>query len=68
MVLGGFSRRSHVLRGLVPTLGLILVLFIQGASRAASMDPGLKWKTVSTEHFIVHYYEGEELAVIGGPG
>jgi hypothetical protein len=26
---------------------------------AAAVDPGLKWKTIFTEHFRVHYHEGE---------
>ena len=27
----------------------------------ATLDPKLKWQTIETQHFIIHYYKGEEL-------
>jgi len=29
---------------------------------AASLDPKLKWHTTDTEHFVIYWYDGEELA------
>ena len=41
---------------------LLLVLLIPLNLSAGLTDPRLKWFTLSTEHFNIHYYEGEEEA------
>lgn len=40
---------------------LLVFLLTPFASLAASLDPGLKWHTAETEHFVVYWYDGEEL-------
>ncbi len=35
------------------------LVFLAGGS-GATVDPGLEWKTISTEHFDVHFHEGAE--------
>ena len=30
------------------------------SAAGATTNPGLKWKTISTEHFDVHFHEGAE--------
>jgi hypothetical protein len=40
---------------------LALVFFFSSTVRAGYWDPKLKWRTISTEHFNIHYYEGEEV-------
>ncbi|MCG3172026.1 MAG: Protein TolB [Myxococcota bacterium] len=40
------------------TLPLLAALFLFPAgARAATFDPGLKWRTIETPHFSVHYHE-----------
>src|SRR5688500_2541725 len=43
-------------------LGALLLVCAPFLANAASLDPNLKWKTAETEHFVVYWYEGEELA------
>jgi len=43
--------------GLVPAL---LLLCVPLAARAQPYDPGLRWFTLETPHFQVHYFAGEE--------
>lgn len=38
-----------------------LILFLASISLGATLDPKLKWQTIETQHFIIHYYKGEEL-------
>lgn len=38
------------------------VLLLPRAASAASLDPKLKWHTAKTEHFVVYWYDGEEIA------
>jgi len=43
--------------------GLLLVLAVSTAPRSAyAGDPSLRWRTIQTEHFRIHFYQGEELA------
>ncbi len=37
-------------------------LFLPAPALAASLDPALKWTTAETDHFVVYWYQGEELA------
>ncbi len=39
---------------------LIGCLLLPSIAFAALIDPALRWKTVETAHFALHYYEGEE--------
>jgi len=39
-------------------VGLLVLLLMSGPARAG--NPDLKWRTLETEHFYVHYYAGEE--------
>ena len=43
-------------------LALLVVgsLLVRPAA-AASLDPKLKWHTATTEHFVVYWYDGEEI-------
>lgn len=41
-------------------LGLLLLLLWPGVANAG--NPDLRWRTIETEHFYVHYYVGEEEA------
>ena len=38
------------------------LLAAPGVARAASLDPALNWHTTDTEHFVIYWYDGEELA------
>ncbi len=57
MYLSG-SMRNVLLR--VSGILLFVALFPYLAP-AAVLDPSLHWKTVETDHFSIHFYEGEEL-------
>lgn len=37
-----------------------LLLFYTTSARAAFFDPKLKWQTISTQHFNIHFHNGEE--------
>jgi len=53
---------ARVLR-LLGGLALIVVIFaLVWPGRVAAQGRDLKWKTLETEHFYVHYYAGEEHA------
>ncbi len=42
-------------------LGVFLFILLFGSlARAGLYDPKLKWYTISTQHFNIHYYQGEE--------
>ncbi len=44
---------------------LCIVFFITGEANAAGIyDPSLKWHTIETEHFYIHYHEGAEGAAM----
>ncbi len=46
---------------LLLALGLLLVFQLVGASaHSAFFDPKLKWYTISTKHFNIHFHQGEE--------
>jgi hypothetical protein len=45
---------------LLLSLAVMLVLLLVGSS--ASANPDLRWRTIETEHFYVHYHAGEEEA------
>lgn len=49
--------KSKILRGILVTFTLI---FFLNTAHAAFFDPKLKWKTLSTEHFNIHFHNGEE--------
>lgn len=53
------SSRSVGSRWLIPLLSLFLLLPGSGAS-AAGYDPALRWRTLRTPHFNIHYAEGLE--------
>jgi hypothetical protein len=36
------------------------LLLLAAAAHAASYDPDLTWRTISTEHFHIHFHQGEE--------
>lgn len=40
---------------------LLLVATVAATLPARAYDPKLKWRTVETEHFLIHYHDGEEL-------
>jgi len=40
-------------------IGLVLIAVLYSGA-GATTNPRLKWKTISTEHFDVHFHEGEE--------
>src|SRR5207248_8350499 len=42
--------------------GAAAMFFAGGGARAASTDPALKWHSAQTPHFVVYWYDGEELA------
>lgn len=42
---------------------LFFLLFFSTLAQAGPYDPRHKWHTVKTEHFAIHYYEGEEKVV-----
>jgi hypothetical protein len=44
-------------------LAVVLSLFGSTDAFAGLTDPKLRWKTVKTEHFNIHYYDGEEKVV-----
>lgn len=46
-----------MLRRFVP---LLLSLLVSEPARAAAYDPALRWRTIVTEHFRVHFHQGEE--------
>ncbi len=35
-------------------------LMIAGQAFGASFDPQTKWRTIQTEHFNIHFHQGEE--------
>lgn len=39
---------------------LAAVLVLPRSGESAGIDPSLKWKTITTEHFRVHYHQGAE--------
>ncbi len=50
-----------------PTLILLLLLVVTAAPRPASAyDPRLRWRTIQTEHFNIHYHQGETLLAYKG--
>jgi len=54
---------TAVNRGSVPTTSrLLLAIMALGStpSQAASFDPDLTWRTITTEHFHIHFHQGEE--------
>ena len=40
---------------------LSLCLFFNNAQAALSQDPSLNWKTLTTEHFEIHFHDDEEV-------
>jgi hypothetical protein len=44
----------------VRAAALVVGLLLAGAVRAADYDPQLRWRTITTEHFRVHFHQGEE--------
>ena len=42
------------------TIAAALAYVLIAARASAGVDPGLEWKTISTEHFDVHFHAGEE--------
>lgn len=49
--------KSKTLRSLA--FASVLLCFL-GSARAAFFDPKLKWQTLSTQHFNIHFHNGEE--------
>lgn len=45
----------------VASLAATLFLSTPPAAQAASLDPSLEWHTADTEHFVLYWYDGEEL-------
>ena len=41
-------------------LALSLVLFAASIHAASLYPPSLHWRTITTEHFYIHYHQGEE--------
>ena len=39
---------------------MVPLLLTAAASYAATYDPDLKWRTISTEHFDIHFHQGVE--------
>ena len=39
---------------------LLFVLLVAAPMHAASYPPSLHWRTITTEHFYIHYHQGEE--------
>jgi hypothetical protein len=62
--LKGHSGRSRLTIQSVSSLGLGLILLFIPSHPSLSQEefshPELKWTTIETEHFYVHYHEGEE--------
>ena len=46
-----------MLHRLLPLLGSLL---LGAPARAATYDPALRWRTIVTEHFRIHFHQGEE--------
>ncbi|MBI2083300.1 MAG: PD40 domain-containing protein [Deltaproteobacteria bacterium] len=42
---------------------LLFLLLVPSFLNASPFDPKLKWKTLKTAHFAIHFYEGEEEVV-----
>ena len=40
--------------------GMLAGAMLAGAAQAASYDPRMKWRTITTEHFRIHFHQGEE--------
>lgn len=38
----------------------LLSILLPGAAVAATYDPDLKWRTITTDHFHIHFHQGEE--------
>ena len=49
-------------RGWIGIAAGAAAVFFAGGARAASSDPNLKWHSAQTQHFVVYWYDGEELA------
>jgi hypothetical protein len=47
-------------RGVVALLVLLVAWLSAGTARAASRDT--RWRTIETDHFYIHYYQGSEVA------
>ena len=59
---GARSHRSRRRLWWVRWSCLALLVWLVGAASAQAASRDLKWKTLETEHFYVHYYAGEEEA------
>ncbi len=53
-------QKSRFFRLFTPFLLLIVWLAPLAGARAGYFDPKLKWNTLSTPHFNIHYHDGEE--------
>ena len=52
--------RAYAVAQLVLSAGFALFLTVAMPARAATYDPDLKWRTLSTEHFDIHFHQGIE--------
>lgn len=57
--------RKFLLKILLKSINYIVVFFallllLPSLGVSATVDPSLKWMTVETAHFSIHYYKGEE--------
>ena len=53
-------RQSTVLRKALAAVALAGVLASPHSTEAAAYDPDLTWRTLTTEHFRIHFHQGEE--------
>src|SRR5688572_26542765 len=51
-----------MLPALARRLRLLCLLWLLWPASAQAGNPDLKWRTLETEHFYVHYYAGNEIA------
>ncbi len=59
----GFMRGGAMwtaVRRLILTAALAMAFAMSSSAVAASYDPDLTWRTIRTEHFLIHFHQGEE--------
>lgn len=55
-----FATASRRLRGALALLGLLAAWLASGTAGAGNRDQ--RWRTIESDHFYVHYYQGNEVA------